>query len=131
MLSGSVRGMKILGISPYLIAAIVVITAANFGLSRSLGAHPFWSVTIAWIGAPIGLIIAFLTRSRRWIARIGIFFLLLAGSAAAAHFGRLNFAASFAEDKLAGQAWYFGWIAVAIFSAALIIAILTPRVSQE
>lgn len=123
--------MKILGISPYLIAAIIVITAANFGLTRSFGAHPFWSVTIAWIGAPIGLVVAFMVRGRRWSARIGMFSLLLAGSAAAAHFGRLRFAASFAEDKLAGQAWFFGWIAVAIFSAALIAAILTPKVSHE
>ena len=113
------------------IAAILVITAANYGLSRSLGAHPFWSVSIAWIGVPIGLILAFMTRQRRWLGRMGLFALLLAGAGISAHLGRLRFAASFAEDKFAGQAWYFGWIAVAIFSAALISAILTPKVFPE
>ena len=121
--------MKISGISPYLIAAIVVITAANFGMSKLLGAHPFWSVKIAWIGVPIGLILAFLIRSRPWSKRVGLFAVLLAGAAAAAHYGRLAFAASFAENALAGQAWYFGWIGVAIFTSALITTILTPRIS--
>ena len=115
-------------VAPYLIAAVVVVIAAHFGLSRSLGAHPFWAVKIAWIGVPIGLILALLTRKKRWPTRVTLFALLLLGSAAAAHFGRLRFAASFAEDQLAGQAWFYGWIAVAIFSAALIAAVLTPRI---
>ena len=119
--------MKIMGISPYLIAAILVITAANYGYSKNLGAHPFWSVQVAWIGVPIGLGLAFLFRRRRWSVRIGLFSLLLAVSGFSAHFGRLRFAASFAEDQLAGQFWYYGWIGVAAFSAALITAILSPR----
>ena len=119
--------MRILGISPYLIAAILVITAAYYGLSKNLGAHPFWSVQVAWAGVPIGLILAFLFRRRRWSVRIGLFSTLLAVSGFAAHFGRLRFAASFAEDRLAGQFWYLGWIGVAIFLTALIVAILSPR----
>ncbi|NNE80122.1 MAG: hypothetical protein HKN18_07595 [Silicimonas sp.] len=122
--------MKISGISPYLVAAMIVITAANFGLSQSLGAHPFWSVNVAWLGVPLGLLIAFLFRTRRWLLRIGVFAVLLAAAGLTAHWGRLGFAASFAEDKLAGQFWYFGWIAVAAFATALITAILTPRISN-
>ncbi len=119
--------MRIVGISPYLIAAIVVITAANYGVSKDLGAHPFWSVKVAWTGVPIGLVLAFLFRRRRWSVRIGLFSVLLFVAGYAAHVGRLRFAASFAEDQLAGQFWYLGWIGVAIFSTALTTAILSPR----
>lgn len=123
--------MRISGIAPYLIAALLVITAANYGLSRSWGAHPFWAVSIAWTGVPIGLALAFFARSLSWGRRIAIFMTLLAGAGFAAHWGRLRFAASFAEDRLAGQFWYFGWIAVAVFSAALFAAILTPGSRYE
>ena len=119
--------MKLIGIIlPYSIAAICVIIAAYYGASRALGAHPFWSLKIAWIGTPIGLCLALAAHNRRWIVRIALFAALLVIAGAFAHFGRLRFAASFAEDRLAGQFWFYGWIAVAAFSAALIAAILTP-----
>ena len=114
-------------IFPYLIAAVFVITAAYYGVSKSLGAHPFWSMKIAWIGTPIGLLLALLVRNRAWFKRSITFAILLLASGAAAHFGRLRFAASFAEDRLAGQFWFYGWIAVAIFLSALIASVLTPR----
>ncbi len=119
--------MKLINITaPYFIAAVFVILAAYWGASRQLGAHPFWSVKIAWIGVPIGLMFALMLRGRAWPTRIVGFAVLLGIAGIAAHFGRLRFAASFAEDRLAGQFWFFGWIGVAIFLTALIAALLTP-----
>ena len=52
---------------PYLIAALLVLIAANYGVSRAYGAHPFWADRIAWIGVPAGLLFAFLIgRMRSW-----------------------------------------------------------------
>ena len=120
--------MKTSGLAAYLIAAGAVIIAAHYGTPKSLGAHPFWAIKIAWIGAPVGLLLAFLTRALewRWVTRIFIFLVLLAIAGTAAHLGRLQFAASFAENTLAGQVWYFGWIASAAFASALIASCLTP-----
>ncbi len=119
--------MKLISITaPYLIAAIVVILSAHWGASHALGAHPFWSLKVALIGVPIGLMFAIVFRRARWMKCLIGFALGLVFAGAAAHFGRLRFAASFAEDRLAGQFWFFGWLAVAVFLTALIAVILTP-----
>jgi hypothetical protein len=39
---------------------------------------------------------------------------------ATANIGKTRFAASYAEDALAGQMWYFGWIATCTFTLALL-----------
>lgn len=120
--------MKLLGITaPYLMSAFVVLLAAYWGLSRALGAHPFWSVKIAWIGVPLGLLLALLFRRQAWTRRLTLFGAALILTGLAAHFGRLRFAASFADDRLAGQFWFYGWIGVAISLTAIIVALLTPR----
>ena len=101
---------------------------AHYGIPKSLGAHPFWDIKIAWIGAPIGIVLAFITRALkwRWPTRMLIFMVLLVIAAFAAHQGRLQFAASYAENQLAGQFWFLGWVACAAFTAALIAAVMTP-----
>ncbi len=111
----------------YLFAAAVVILAANYGIPKSLGAHPFWSTKIALIGVPVGLVLAVLIRKVSWPRRLGICLIALFLAAVAAHQGRLVFAASFAENHLAGLFWFYGWIAVAAATTALIAALLTPR----
>lgn len=121
-----VPDMRISALAPYLIAAACVIVAAKYGVPKSLGAHPFWSVKVAWIGAPIGIVTAFLFRPASWMRRIGTFLVLLILASLAAHQGRLEFAASFAENRLAGLFWFYGWIAVAGTSTALIASLLTP-----
>lgn len=120
--------MKLSGLAAYLIAAGIVVIAAHYGVSKSLGAHPFWAIKIAWIGAPIGMMLAFAARALRWrwVTRLFVFLVLLTIAGIFAHQGRLQFAASFAENQLAGQAWYFGWIASAASAAALITSFLTP-----
>ena len=117
--------------TPYLFAAIVVILGANIGLTEILGAHPFWAVSIAWVGVPIGLIAAFVVKHLGWSWRIRslTFLVCLAIAYGVAHFGKDRFAASFAEDALAGRMWYFGWIAVAATATASMAAIFSPTKS--
>ncbi len=123
--------MKLISITaPYLMSALIVLISAYWGLSRALGAHPFWSTKIALIGVPIGLALALIVRRMAWTTRLASFLCLLVLAGLAAHFGRLRFAASFAEDQLAGQFWFFGWIGVAVAATALIATLLTPRARQ-
>jgi hypothetical protein len=123
--------MKLISITtPYFLSALIVLVSAYWGLSRALGAHPFWATKVALIGVPIGLALALIVRRKAWATRLSGFLVLLVMAGFAAHFGRLRFAASFAEDTLAGQFWFFGWIAVAVASTALIAALLTPKVRE-
>ena len=115
-------------IIPFALAAAIVVVAALFGLSQSLGAHPFWAVKVALIGAPAGAVLALILRYAtrfRWTSTLAA--LILTGLAfAMAHMGKTRFAASYAEDVQAGQLWYFGWIATALF-ATTVLALLWPR----
>lgn len=118
---------------PYFIAVGLVIAAAYYGVLRQFGAHPFWDEKVALIGAPIGALLAVLLRTLnwRWATRLLTFLVLLAIAGTAAHQGRLQFAASFAENKLAGQFWFIGWIASAACVAGFIATLLTPRTSPR
>ena len=112
-------------------STILVIGAAQAGLTARLGAHPFWAQSVAWVGVPLGLLLFLLTT--RWNrGRVTLVFAVLAGASLfAAHQGKTTFAASFAENALAGRIWYFGWIAAAGFTAAalatLIHGLTAPR----
>ena len=55
---------------------------------------------------------------------------LTAAGAAAAYFGKAEFAASFAENALAGRFWHIGWIVTATGAAGLITAALLPAHSS-
>ncbi|WP_171175956.1 hypothetical protein [Ruegeria sp. HKCCD8929] len=80
-----------------------------------------------WIGLPIGVLLA----AAAWalavptVLRLIGFGLLTVVAFGIAHFGKTRFAASFAEDALAGQAWYFGWIATCALAVALIASLLS------
>jgi len=82
-----------------------------------LGGHPFWSASATYLGVGIGAVLATLSHfilSKRpsWgklhlailisIAIIGI---------TASTYGKIDFVASYAEDRLAGRIWYYGFIA--------------------
>lgn len=96
-----------------------VITAAlaaasALGLTEALGAHPFWAVKTGVIGSVLGLLAY---GCLRWaglrpgrIALLGVVTLALAVVAAIQ--GKSIFAASFAENALAGRFWFFGWFAL-------------------
>ena len=102
------------------IALAVTLCAAFLGVTKALGAHPFWATDIALIGSPLGLVAAILfARLPRFPVLVG-FIILTAVSYAVAHYGKTAFAASFAEDELAGRFWFFGWIATtAAFTASI------------
>ena len=115
-------------VTPYIFAALVVILAANSGLTETLGAHPFWAISVAWIGVPIGLVLALTSKTLgvAWLLRVAFFLLCVVAAYALAALGKERFAASYAEDRLAGQMWYFGWVASTCAGTALIAAIFSP-----
>ncbi|SMC52652.1 hypothetical protein [Primorskyibacter flagellatus] len=112
-----------------LFGALAVILTVWLGLGELLGAHPFWDVQVALVGAPIGALIAMLLG---WLERSGA--ALLAGAAilivglVMAMRGKMAFASSYAEDLFSGALWYYGWITIFI-GAALAIAALFSRAS--
>ncbi len=125
--------MKTSLITPYIFAALVVIVAANAGLTIHLGAHPFWAVGVSWIGVPAGLILALGLKKAglSWLARILLFLICLTAAYALASYGKARFAASIAEDVAAGRLWYLGWIAVTGFTTAIIAAAFSPTRVQS
>lgn len=112
-----------------ILAGAMVIALAYLGVPRMLGAHPFWAVKVAYIGIGFGVVIAasFWVWQGSWWAKLAVFAGLLLASAALTGFGKMRFAASYAEDFLAGRLWYFGWIAVVGFGFALLMQLLALR----
>lgn len=110
-----------------LTALAVPVALGWSGVFQTLGAHPWWGLKVALIGAPIGLALGLI------LSRIGILqstvicLILLSLAYGAAYYGKTQFAASYAEDAFAGQLWYFGWIATAAGLSALIPSVLIPR----
>ncbi len=119
-------------ITRFLIAAAVAIAVTvgigALGGTKALGAHPFWAMQVTLIGAPIGVVLAEFGALRLSHVTGGILFGLLTAAAwAVAHYGKTAFAASYAEDRFAGQLWYLGWIGVAVFFAAMLASMLRAR----
>ena len=109
-----------------LIAASIAVTLA---LPAQFGAHPQWTATVLLIGAPLGICLSyfFFSTGLPKVLRV-IFSLAVAGAAYyVARDGQKAFIASFSEDKIAGQLWFFGWISVcAGLGAALASLVLSP-----
>jgi len=105
----------------YVLSAVLVILAAQLGLAEALGAHPFWAVRTAWIGAPLGVVLAVAARYAGLLRpqRVLLFAALLIPAAASAYFGKSAFVASIAENRLAGLFWHYGWIAIPAMATAL------------
>ena len=105
-----------------LLAAVLMLAAGILGLTELAGAHPFWARQVVYLGVPVGLILAWLVRriGMGRTGRLGLYILGTAAFFALASWGKMRFAASFAEDTLAGQFWYFGWIATAALGTALL-----------
>ncbi|MFO7921470.1 MAG: hypothetical protein R6U99_11810 [Nioella sp.] len=95
-----------------LAAAILMALIWATDLTATLGAHPWWSGKVVWIGAPIGLALAWALTMRFGAGlRSALFLLALGLAGSAAYFGKVVFVTSFAGNTLAGQFWFFGWIA--------------------
>ena len=92
-----------------LLALLLVVGAGYLGLWTWLGAHPFWGARVAIYGAPMALLLWILSRWQFDLVRIGAMVLTL-GALFAATRGKEAFAASFAENALAGQIWFLGWL---------------------
>jgi len=111
------------------IAGIFLIGLAYLGVPEQLGAHPRWAMKVSYIGIGLGVVIyslAWVWQSG-WVAKFILFAVLAVISGVGATFGKSRFAASFAEDALAGQLWYFGWIAVFGFVFALLMHLMSLR----
>ena len=126
-----VRVMRYL---PALIAPVLVAAVAyGLDLPKMLGAHPWWSGNVIAIGLPVGLALALALNwtglAAAW--RVGAMGLAMLGAFAFASVGKARFAASYAEDALAGQMWFFGWIATCAFAAALIASTLLRSRSES
>jgi hypothetical protein len=114
---------------PLLIASAIVIALGTFGVTAELGAHPFWSTQITLIGAVAGSVLALIARAtvhRRIRASLTFSGLGLAAFALAS-IGKSRFVASFAEDRVAGLFWYYGWIAAASLATAAIATLMFRR----
>ncbi|MCY1127192.1 hypothetical protein OU426_10035 [Frigidibacter sp. RF13] len=95
------------------LAAILTAGAGILGVTEALGAHPFWSVKVTLMGAVLGAAIGvgMAGLGMRLGTTVWLSAVILLAAAAAAHWGKTRFAASYAEDMVAGRLWYFGWIA--------------------
>lgn len=122
------RGLRMSDGIAATVAAAVLVGAGYLGLSQALGAHPFWAVKVVWIGIGIGAVLFGL--SRFWAAsarvKLPIALALLAGSAGVTILGKARFAASYAEDFVAGRMWFLGWMAL-VAAAFLVLALLLAR----
>ena len=106
------------------LAGLAVIVAAHLGISERLGAHPVWAVTTGYAGAVAGAV-AGLVLSRVRVGPVLVVGALAAGLGLwAAKVGAARFAASYAEDALAGRVWFFGWIGAAAGGAMIVHAAL-------
>ena len=110
---------------PLALSLALVLLAQTLNLPLRFGAHPWWSDQVLWIGLLPGLLVgallgrAHLGRAVRAATAAG----LAAAAFAAASAGKARFAASYAEDALAGQIWYFGWIGICLFATAAVATI--------
>ena len=106
---------------------MVPVALGWLGAFQTLGAHPWWALKVALIGAPIGVVLGALLSRLALLPSVIVGLVLLALFYGTAYFGKTQFAASYAEDAFAGKLWYFGWIGTAAGISALILAALIPR----
>lgn len=97
------------------VSVAALLLAASFdGLPGELGAHPFWALQTGAIGGTAGAGLWFGLNRAGVSAQEQVLLAAVAllASGAAAYFGKQVFAASFAENAVAGRFWYFGWFGI-------------------
>lgn len=97
---------------------MAVILAFIMKAPLMLGAHPFWATKVLLIGAPIGIALALLARPAPYRLRLVTLAALTCVAFGVTYYGKTAFAASYAEDHLAGQFWFFGWITTCALATA-------------
>lgn len=116
---------------PFFVLGLVAALAHLFHVTQSWGAHPFWSTKVLLIGVPIGAGLAIIAslRSAKW-ASVG-FLIATIVAYRVATLGKARFAASYAEDAVAGQMWFWGWIGTCAMASALIFAVVLWRIAGQ
>ena len=102
-----------------LLAAAAAVGFATSGLATGLGAHPFWAGSVPLMGL-IAALPLFVIGLRWPLAGALAAGALTLAAMAAARFGKAAFAASYAENTLAGHFWFLGWIVLSGAATALI-----------
>ncbi|MBL4766966.1 MAG: hypothetical protein JKY94_04525 [Rhodobacteraceae bacterium] len=113
---------------PLVLPLIGALAAYAVGLTLTLGAHPWWAGKVILFGFGFGLLLAAALwglRLSKLIRLISLTVLTLAAFSTAT-IGKTRFAASYAEDVLGGQMWYFGWMATCTFALALLATLAWP-----
>ncbi|UYV37471.1 hypothetical protein N4R57_21475 [Rhodobacteraceae bacterium D3-12] len=111
-----------------LLFALLVAALSWLGVSKALGAHPWWAAQSGLIGAALGFGVFLVARlfgtSNTMLALVAAFTLLFA--MIAAYFGKSAFVNAEDFNATAGRIWYFGWIS--IWSAVtLLLSAVTAR----
>jgi len=119
-----------------LILALLLPCLVAFGVyytrvAVTLGAQPLWADKALILGliagACLGLLLA-MTKTALVLRMAGPL-VLAAGAYFASHVGRTRFVASYADDVMAGQLWYFGAIIAFAFLFAALTAVGATRTS--
>lgn len=114
---------------PMIITIAFMLSAHWLKLWPVLGAHAYWSASATYIGGGIGVLIGAITiltthTKRRILLHLGVFIVLAGIFITASKLGKMDFVASYAEDRGAGKVWYFGFMAfIGASSAALVVLI--------
>lgn len=111
-------------------AVLVAVALVLVGVPETLGAQPLWAQSVGYMGlavaVPVLLIAVLRPVAMTWAALAAI----VCGGIAA-WFGKAAFVASYAEDALAGRAWYLGWIVLCGGLAALVgVIVLRMRAAR-
>ena len=120
-------------LAPAVLTLCLMALAYVLDLPRAWGAHPFWSQSILFIGTPLGLALAAAAgrtpvrpaQAAAVFAALGLVAVVVAAQ------GKAEFAASYAEDRLAGRLWYLGWIATAALAAAALTSAGTALIARR
>jgi len=107
-----------------LVAILALALAWGTDLPRSFGAHPWWATDVLWMGGGVGILAGALAcLAPRWTG--WVFAIATITAFAAARWGGLEFAASYAENQFAGLVWYWGWLGTCAALAAALTRLAT------
>jgi hypothetical protein len=120
-------GLKELGVAGLVAAGLIAL--AHLGVTEALGAHPFWAFKVGYVGVALGLIFYAVQTlvSLPWTLKSLAFAGLLGVSVAATVIGKARFAASYADDFIAGRMWFFGWMGIICFCFVLLVHLVAGR----
>ncbi|WP_090218695.1 hypothetical protein [Epibacterium ulvae] len=111
-----------------LLVVMIAMGAQYFDLAITFGAHPWWATQVLWVGVLLGVCPGALGRCliSSSIKPFALCLVVIGIATLATAFGKQGFAASFGDNKLAGQFWYFGWIMTCTSITAALILLPLP-----